>query len=72
MDKLSDEQIRLINFLKTREHNEYPKLSIEAFFSKATITSLTNKGLLGDNYSRGVYCLTSTGREELTEPINPN
>jgi len=60
--KLSDEQIRLVNFLKDREHTECAKTTIWGLFSKATIQSLVNKGLVGDNYSRGTYQLTASSK----------
>ena len=62
MDKLSDEQTRLIKFLRISKHHEAGQTTISCLFNKTTVQSLTNKGLISDNYSRGVYYLTLAGK----------
>ncbi len=54
MQKLTDEQQRLLNWLKAGAGSQ-PKISVDGLFSHSTIKSLLRTGLIIDDWCNGYY-----------------
>lgn len=60
--RLTPEQRRLLNFL-IRGDGSIAKSAASMRFSKRTVESLLDRGLIRDDYSMGYYSITETGEE---------